>query len=66
MWSDELQEQTREYFKSLPIAAMKQYEGKYGICTLIDDKYIIKDRETKEVYEYSTMDELINAKWAID
>ena len=66
MWSEELQKQTREYFKSMPIAAMKQIGGKFGIGVFQDDKYIITDRETNEEYLYETMDALIEAKWAID
>ena len=66
MWSEALQEQTREYFKSMPIAAMKQIGGKFGICVFRDYKYLITDRETNEEYLFETMDALIDAKWAID
>jgi hypothetical protein len=66
MWSDTLQEQTREHFKTMPFAAMKQIGGKFGMGVFRDGKYIITDIETKEIYEFLSMDELIVAKWAID
>ena len=66
MWSEALQEQTRVYFKSMPFACMKQIGGKFGICTLKDGVYIIKDRESDKEYIYSSIALLIEAKWAID
>lgn len=66
MWSEALQKQTREYFKSMPFAAMKQIGGKFGICVFRENTYHIVDRETNAEYLYETMDALIEAKWAID
>ncbi len=66
MWSEELQEQTRVYFESMPFACMKQIGGKFGICTLEKGVYSIKDRETGDEYIYMSMDALIAAGWAID
>jgi len=67
MWSDELQEQTREYFKHLPFGAMKQFgTDVFGIGALRDGQYIVTDRTTKEQYVFTSVDELITAKWAID
>ena len=66
MWSEELQEQTKEYFKNLPVAAMKKTGGKYGVCILQDGKYTIQDRESDQVYVFECIDELIKDGWAID
>jgi len=66
MWSDELQEQTREYFKSMPFAFMKKIGGKNGVCTLENRIYTIKDRDTSEEYIFNSIDSLIAAQWVID
>jgi hypothetical protein len=66
MWSDELQQQTREYFKQFPIAAMKNIDGRFGVCALMNGIYTIEDRKTNEVYKFSSMEDLIAAKWALD
>ncbi len=66
MWSEELQEQTRVYFESMPFACMKQIGGKFGICTLEKGIYSIKDRVSGQEYIYATMDMLIEDKWALD
>lgn len=66
MWSKELQQQTREYFKDIPFAAMKKIGGTYGICVYRDKCYIITDRKTNAEYIYHSMDALIDAQWAID
>jgi len=67
MWSQSLQEQTREHFKNMPFAAMKQFgTDTFGIGVFRDGKYIITNRETNTQDEFSSMDELITAKWAID
>ena len=66
MWSEELQEQTREYFKRLPIAAMKKVGGRYGVATMQDGKFIIQDRETDQTSVFECIEELIEADWAID
>jgi len=66
MYSDSLKQQTREYFKTMSFAAMKQFGGKFGIGVLRDEKYIITDRKTAEKYCYESMDALIKANWAVD
>ena len=66
MWSDELQEQTREFLKTYPMAAMKKIGGVYGVCVLEKGIYIIKDRKTAQKYSYSSINELIFDKWVID
>lgn len=67
MWSEELQKLTKEHFKKMPMAAMKHIDGRFGICFLKDDKYIIGDREdnTKE-YIFDSIDAFIKDGWAID
>ena len=66
MWSDELQEETREYFNRMPFAFVKQIGGKGGVCTLKDGIYIIIDREDDSEVVFESMDALIEANWAID
>ena len=66
MWSKELQKQTREYFQTMPMAAMKKIDGVYGVCILKDGIYTIIDRKTNEKYVYESIDALLEAKWAID
>ncbi len=66
MYSEELQEQTRDFFKEMPMALMKNFDGKFGVCILKDKKYIITDRDTKNIYKYLSVEEFIQDKWVID
>ncbi len=67
MWTEELQQQTREFFETLPVAAMKHFgDMKSGFCKLKDGKYIISDRESDDRWEYNSIDELVEDGWAID
>ena len=68
MWTETLQEQTKEYFKNNPIAMMKQFgTGKFGACQLESDGvYYIAVFDSEEVISFETMDELLVAGWAID
>ena len=66
MYSQKLQEQTREHFKNIPFAAMKQFGGKFGIGAFQGGKYIVTDRKTYEKYIFESMDKLIENGWAID
>ncbi|PHR54380.1 MAG: hypothetical protein COA44_13260 [Arcobacter sp.] len=67
MWTEVLQEETKEHFKNMSFAAMKQFgTDTFGIGVFRDGKYIITNRESKEQYIYESMDDLIKAKWAID
>lgn len=67
MWIEELQQQTREFFETLHMAAMKHFgDMKFGFCMLKDGKYIIIDRESNEKWEYDSVDALIVDGWAID
>ena len=68
MYSDELQAQTREYFKTMPVAMMKQFgTNKFGLGQLEpDSSYSIRVFRSDEVYVFKTIDLLIEAGWAID
>ena len=68
MWTEKLQQQTRELFKNMNGAFMKHFgDSRFGLCILIDGKYVITDRgESGEVWEYDTVDQMITDGWAID
>ena len=68
MWTETLQEQTKEYFKSIPIAMMKQFgTHKFGACQLESDGiYYITVFDSDEVLSFETIEELLKAGWAID
>jgi len=45
MWTEGLQEQTRELFEKMNGACMKHFgDSRFGLCILIDGKYVIRDR----------------------
>ncbi len=68
MWTQILQDQTRDYLKNNPIAMMKQFgAGKFGACQLESDGiYYITVFESDEVLSFKTIEELLEASWAID
>ena len=67
MWTENLQQQTKEHFKQYPLGPMKHFTGKkYGVCMCEDGKYTIANRSNDEVYEYETMEALLADGWAID
>lgn len=70
MWTETLQQQTRDHFENvLPAAAMKHFgDGKFGVCVYLDGKYTIRDRDpdSNKIWEYTSMDDLIADGWAID
>lgn len=67
MWSDELQQQTKEYFEKMPFALMKYFgDSRFGVCTLIKGEYIITDSDTNIKYKFDSIDALIKEGWAID
>lgn len=71
-WSKELQKATREKLMSYPIAHVKNIDGRFGISMPIDDGHISitlmgENHKPSEVSEdYSSMDDLIAAGWALD
>jgi hypothetical protein len=68
MWSEVLQQQTREFLEQYQAAAMKHFgDSRFGLCVFIDGKYVITDREDSgDVWEYDSVDEMIEDGWAID
>jgi hypothetical protein len=68
MWTEGLQQQTRELFESMNGAFMKHFgDSRFGLCIFIDGKYMITDREDSgDVWEYDSVDEMIDDGWAID
>ena len=68
MYSETLKNQTRAYFKKIPMAMMKQFEtDKFGDCELKPDGgYSIRVFNSDEVLCFKTIDELLKAGWAID
>ena len=68
MWTEELQQQTRDLFEKMNGALMKHFgDGRFGLCVLMDGKYIIRDLEKfSDVREYNSVDEMIEDGWAID
>ena len=68
MWTNELQKQTRDLFEKMNGAFMKHFgDSRFGLCILIDEKYVITDRgESGDVWEYDSVDDMIEDGWAID
>ena len=68
MYSETLQNQTREYFKKITMAMMKQFgTDKFGDCELRPEGgYSIRVFNSDEVVTFKSMDELLEASWAID
>ena len=68
MWTETLQQQTRDHFENVMKGAFMKHFGdsRFGLCVFRDGKYIIKDRESDEIWEYVTMDEMLADGWALD
>jgi hypothetical protein len=73
MWSQSLQEQTREFFRRYPFAFVKHFgDFRFGVCSLMDGRCIVRelpfhDRQGPlREWEYPSVDGLIEAGWAID
>lgn len=69
MWSEELQQITRESFERFPVALMKHFgDMKFGFCVQQDNKYIIKDmdKHSDDEWIYDSMDEMLSNGWAVD
>ena len=73
-YSDKLKEETREMLYQMPLTRddhihMKNEDGRFGkisIFDLIENKMIIKDKETGLDYHFDSIDALIEAGWVID
>ena len=66
MYSQLLQEQTKEHFQKHYCALMKQFGGDFGIGVVKDEIFTIFSRKSGQKYEYTSIDTLIKAKWVID
>ena len=68
MWTETLQQQTREFFEKMNGGFMKHFgDDKFGFCILKAGKYTISARgESDEVWEYDSVDKMIADGWAID
>ena len=73
-YSDALREETREMLYQMPLTHddhihMKNEDGRFGkisIYDLMDNKKIIKDKRTDDVYYFNSTDQLLEAGWVID
>lgn len=73
-WSDDLLEQTRNALNDGFVGLdgflhMKNINGNYGkihLENLLAAKLLIQDKQTDEVYSFSTSDEVIANGWVID
>jgi len=68
MWTETLQQQTRDHFENVMKGAFMKHFGdsRFGLCVFMDGKYIMNDRESDEIWEYATMDEMLADGWALD
>jgi len=69
MYSEKLQQMTRDHFENVMKGAFMKHFGdnKFGLCILQDGKYTINARgESDEVWEYDSMDDMIEGGWALD
>jgi len=67
MWSEELQMQTKDHFEKMPFACMKHFgDLRFGVCALIDGKYVITEHTTNVKYKFNSVNALIEDGWAID
>ncbi len=81
MWSEELQNRTREAIQepdvryimadgNVPLKKWSTRKGVFGLIhfsDFMDEKFIVKNRENAElVWEYGSLDEMIEDGWAVD
>ena len=66
MWSDELKQLTREMLSKMPMAMMKKIGSTSGVLLLEGNRYVITDRTTNEKYLFESIEDLIEAGWAVD
>ena len=68
MWSEDLQQQTRDHFENIMKGGMMKHFGdsKFGIGVFMDGKYSIHVLDSNEVYEYTTIDEMLKEGWVLD
>lgn len=76
MWSDSLRQLTREMIDNLEVSPadgllhMKNIEGGYATISvqdLMQTRFRLVDKmNTEIVFEFKTLDELLDAGWAVD
>ncbi len=81
MWSEELQKRTREAIQEPDVryimadgnVALKKWspgKGVFGLIhfsDLINEKFVVKNRkDAEQVWEYGSLDEMIEDGWAVD
>lgn len=74
MWSDNLTQETRQAINDCTVTPegvlhMKSINGSYGIIrleNLVSARFLIKDKRNESEYLFGSVDELIEAGWAID
>jgi len=67
MWSEELQNQTREHFETMPMAFMKHFgDLRFGACVLIKGEYVITEHNTNTKHKFDSIEALIQNGWVID
>ena len=68
MWTEELQQQTRDHFKNVMKGGMMKHFGdsKFGISVLMDEKYVIHVIGSKEVCKFDSMEDMLQDGWALD
>ena len=68
MWDDKerMKIQSEEHFRSMPIARMKHFEGKHGVCSFNQGIYKLIVDHSKIVVIFKTINELSDAGWTID
>jgi len=65
-WSNELIELTKQYLKYDGVS-VKSLKGNFGIINKYEDKYIISIKPDYTVnLTFYSIDEIINAGWAVD
>jgi hypothetical protein len=65
MWSKELTELSKSYFKT-GFCCVKSEDGEFGELAFENDKYRISVFGSDKTYIYNSVDEIINAGWAVD
>jgi hypothetical protein len=65
MWSKELTELSRKYFEG-GCCCVKSENDEFGELLIEDGDYVIYLFESDKKYTFKTVDEIINAGWAVD
>lgn len=68
MWEDKerMKRQTQEHLDRMPIARMKHFDGRQGMCSHRDGEYRLIEDGAKIKIVFGSIDELSDAGWTID